>query len=111
MSSSAERNGLSASSRSPSNTATEDLHGAVDVAYPQPEQDRDDDVVGLGDDQPMERVPPLDPIADHRVHRARSVRQAVQEALHLRQVELEVAVGEGDQLATRIREPGLQRPP
>ncbi len=79
--------------------APEQLHGAVDVAHAQPEGHRHDGVVGLGDEDPMERVAALDAVADHPIHRARGIGQPVEQALHLRQVELQVAVGEADELA------------
>jgi hypothetical protein len=57
----------------------------------------------------VRRVTPLDAVADHCVHRTRAGLQPLEEARHLAQIELEVAIAEADELAARIGEPGAQR--
>src|SRR6266566_1156591 len=90
--------------------ATEDLHGAVDVSHTQAKGHRHDRVVGLGDHEPMERVAALNAPADDRVDRLPSrIIEAVEQEPQLLQVELQVAVREGDQRTRGVRETGLQR--
>ena len=88
--------------------APEDLHRTVDVADAKAEEDRDDGVVGLGDEDPMRRIAPLDAVADDRVERPGRRPRADRAGGELLEIELEVAVAEADELPVRVREPGTQ---
>ena len=88
--------------------APEELAGAVDVGDREPEEDPVGEPVGPRVERPDERVGALDPEADDDVGRV-GLGQAGGQPAEVGDLELAVAVGEGDELVAGGPEPGAER--